>query len=68
MKDIAQVVELMESYGELAVKLIEYFCGDVEEAVRYLNDKYLGVFELVAGFTPGGDLSESLNLSELSST
>ena len=50
LKDIAQTIELMESYGELAVKLIRYFCGDVEEAVRHLNDKYLGVFDSLADY------------------
>ena len=50
LKDIAQAVELMESYGELAAKLIEHFCGDVDEAVRHLEDKYLGVFDSPADY------------------
>ena len=49
-KEVAKTVELMESHGELVAKLIEYFCGDVEEAVRHLDDKYLGVFDSPADY------------------
>lgn len=50
LADIALTVELMESYGELAVKLIDHFCGDVDESQRHLNDKYLGVFDSPADY------------------
>lgn len=28
----------------MAAKLIDHFCGDVDEALRHLTDKYLGAY------------------------
>lgn len=44
LSDLSKTVELIEIHGEMAAKLIDHFCGDVDEAVRHLNDKYLGAY------------------------
>jgi antirestriction protein len=44
LADLVKAVELIDECGEMAAKLIEHFCGDVDEAVRHLRDKYLGCF------------------------
>ena len=42
LADLVKAVALLGEYGEMAAKLIDYFCGDVDEAVRHLDQKYLG--------------------------
>jgi len=44
LRDLSKTSELIGLHGEMAAKLIDYFCGDVGEAVRHLSDKYLGAY------------------------
>ena len=44
LPDLVKAVELIGVFGEMAAKLIDHFCGDVREAERHLNDKYLGCY------------------------
>ncbi|VEP17780.1 putative antirestriction protein [Hyella patelloides LEGE 07179] len=59
LSDLATVVGLIETHGEMAAKLIDYFCGDVAEAIRHLSDKYLGEYPSVS------DYAEEFVLSQL---
>ena len=50
LKDLAEFVGLIEQHGKLVAELVDYFCGDVEEVKRYLDEKYLGVFDSAADY------------------
>ena len=44
LADLVKAVELIGVFGEMAAKLIDHFCGDVGEAERHINEKYLGCY------------------------
>jgi len=50
LKDLAEFMGLIEQHGKLVAELLDYFCGDVEEAKRYLDKKYLGAFDSAADY------------------
>lgn len=58
LDDLVEAARLLRLHGELAGKLVAHFCGDIAEAVRYLENRYLGCYESLADYAESSTLAK----------
>ena len=47
---VSTAANLIKTHDELASELIGHFCGDVDEAEKYLKERYKGKFDSLADY------------------
>jgi len=50
LEAVHNIAVFLEEHGALGAEVLDYACGDIEQAEKTLSEQYNGVYDSVAGF------------------